>query len=290
MVKISELSNWAWIWWTEQVPVNDSWTTVKYTVDQILARTHNHTASQVTDFNTAVDARVDVPNDTAKTTPVDTDVFALWDTIRKKVTRANIKATLKTYFDTLYHTKNALRTGLTASQILTTDWGGNEWYTALSLLPVVASDAEALAWTNETKFINPKQLSDVALAKWQTQKATASATLKYSANTERSSATTTYIKVKEININVKWTIRVSFDLKQSWSSWFWRVYINWSAVWIERNTTSTTYVNYSEDFTVNIWDLVQLYYKTWGSWTVFIQNFRMSYDKTYLADWVVITN
>lgn len=130
MVKISELSNWAWIWWTEQVPVNDSWTTVKYTVDQILARTHNHTASQVTDFNTAVDARIDVLTDTAKTTPADTDVLALWDTVRKKVTRANIKATLMTYFDTLYHTKNALRTGLTATRLLSTNWIGTETYIA----------------------------------------------------------------------------------------------------------------------------------------------------------------
>lgn len=59
MVKISELSNWAWIWWTEQVPVNDSWTTVIYTVDQILARTHNHTTSQITDLSsyTGLDSR-----------------------------------------------------------------------------------------------------------------------------------------------------------------------------------------------------------------------------------------
>lgn len=82
------------------------------TVDNILAKQHNHTASDVTDFNTAVDARVDVLTDTAKTTPVDTDVFALWDTVRKKVTWANIKATLKTYFDTLYQPISSLRTGL----------------------------------------------------------------------------------------------------------------------------------------------------------------------------------
>lgn len=86
----------------------------KKATTQDIADIANIPSSQVTDFDTAVDARIDdkidVLNDTAKTTPVDTDVFALWDTIRKKVTWANIKATLKTYFDTLYHTKNALRT------------------------------------------------------------------------------------------------------------------------------------------------------------------------------------
>lgn len=43
---------------------------------------------------------------TAKTTPVDADVMPIQDSaasnVKKKVTWANIKATLKTYFDTLY--------------------------------------------------------------------------------------------------------------------------------------------------------------------------------------------
>lgn len=43
---------------------------------------------------------------TAKTTPVDADTMTLWDSaasfVAKKLTWANLKATLKTYFDTLY--------------------------------------------------------------------------------------------------------------------------------------------------------------------------------------------
>lgn len=47
-----------------------------------------------------------VSGSTAKTTPIDADIFSIFDSvasfITKKVTWANIKATLKTYFDSLY--------------------------------------------------------------------------------------------------------------------------------------------------------------------------------------------
>lgn len=51
---------------------------------------------------------------TAKTTPVDADVMPIQDSaasyVKKKVTWANIKATLKTFFDTLYGAKSDVTT------------------------------------------------------------------------------------------------------------------------------------------------------------------------------------
>jgi len=54
----------------------------------------------------AADIANEIANATAKTTPVDADLFGILDSaasfVLKKLTFANLKATLKTYFDTLY--------------------------------------------------------------------------------------------------------------------------------------------------------------------------------------------
>lgn len=59
---------------------------------------------------------------TAKTTPVDADMVGLIDSaasnILKKLSWANIKATLKTYFDTLYSTINISRVSVTGTDSL----------------------------------------------------------------------------------------------------------------------------------------------------------------------------
>lgn len=276
MVNLEDLPVDAAISWTEQVLLNDSWVAKLSAINSILAKQHNHTASDITNFNTAVDARIDVPTDTAKTTPVDTDVFALWDTIRKKVTRANIKATLKTYFDTLYHTKNALRTGLTANKSLITDWSGNEGYTDPAIM---ASDAEATAWTIENKYINPKQLKNWS---WYTVVPEAGTTLAglvnnlQSANTSRINTSLTYIKVKEIAAAIAWTYTVYFEIKADVSTTaFGRIYVDWVAVWTERSTTSTSYTWFLENITVTAGQLIQLYYKKTGTNWHYAEDFRL---------------
>ena len=111
----------------------------------------------------------------------------------------------------------------------------------------------------------------------------ASNTLKWSADTERTEATQTYVKKKEILIYVAGMIRVSFDLKGSAGSGYqvWgRVYKNGSAAGTERSVTGTTYTTYTEDLSVAVGDLIQLYSKgnTTGGETAYVRNFRISYD------------
>lgn len=62
---------------------------------------------------------------TAKTTPIDADVVPILDSaaanILKKVSWANIKATLKTYFDTLYPSGSGTSTGTNTGDVTVTD-------------------------------------------------------------------------------------------------------------------------------------------------------------------------
>src|SRR5204863_6247548 len=55
----------------------------------------------------AADIAAEIHGATGKTTPIDADELGLVDTaasnVLKKLTWANVKATLKTYFDTLYN-------------------------------------------------------------------------------------------------------------------------------------------------------------------------------------------
>ena len=72
---------------------------------------------------------------------------------------------------------------------------------------------------------------------------------------------TTYEKVKEVAIGRAGIVTVSFALKKSATTIYGRVYINGAAVGTERAETTSSYVVYTEDFTVAIGDLIQLYVK-----------------------------
>lgn len=100
------------------------------------------------------------------------------------------------------------------------------------------------------------------------------------ANTERTSASTTPVKVKEFTTNRSWGFTVSFDYKadtgtQNTEA---QVYINWTAAWTQKISSSTTYATFSENFFVNYWDLVQLYHNSPAWDNSVVRNFNMKYD------------
>lgn len=120
----------------------------------------------------------------------------------------------------------------------------------------------------------------------------ASNNLRVSADTERTEATTGYVKEKDITIQHRGTVRVKFDLKGTGGDTaYGRIYVNGVAVGTERTTTETAYQTYSEDIAVLSGDEVQLYIKT-GTLTVpaYCRNFRIYYDKNAVADFTVNTD
>jgi len=123
----------------------------------------------------------------------------------------------------------------------------------------------------------------------------ASDTLVVSADTERSEVSSaTYAKVKEVLVRTQGTIRVKFDLKKDGTNTaLGRIYINGVAVGTERDTNSTSYVNYSEDISVEANDLVQLYIKPSANDVnkyAYTQNFRFYYTKTATDEYTINTN
>lgn len=121
---------------------------------------------------------------------------------------------------------------------------------------------------------------------------TASDNLKTSADTEQSQVGVGYTKKKEIRFYNSGTVRVTFDMKVTpgGANAFGRIYVNDVAVGTSQTNTSATYINYSEDISVNAGDKLQLYIQASNPDTCYIRNFRASYDKSLASIDSVITN
>jgi hypothetical protein len=144
-----------------------------------------------------------------------------------------------------------------------------------------ASDDEVFIWTNDTKFVTAKQVNYTPIS-WTEN------TIAF-ANTERNSLDTSYVKVKEIEVNKTWVYSTTMDLKWEWwtPSWNWRIYINGVAVWTEHNISSTSYNTFTDSsISVTKWDLVQVYIKN-VSWRAYVRNFQIKCNIDY---WITTVN
>jgi len=102
---------------------------------------------------------------TDKATPVDADVTMIEDSAatnaKKKLTWSNIKATLKTYFDTVYQA--ALVSGTNIKTINSTTLLGSG--DIAITVPVKATGAEVDTGTDDAKFVTAKAMEDSSYAK-----------------------------------------------------------------------------------------------------------------------------
>jgi len=117
----------------------------------------------------------------------------------------------------------------------------------------------------------------------------ASDKLRSSNDTERTTESTSYVKLKEILLNGNISAcRIKFDLKVGniYNVCYGRVYKNGVAIGTERNTSSNSYITFSEDFSPLIsGDLLQIYIKlVYGGYsplTVYVANFRIYYNRYF---------
>lgn len=134
--------------------------------------------------------------------------------------------------------------------------------------------------------VGTAQIDDHAVTADKIVERTAGSYLMASADTEETSTTTSYVKYKEIRVPLPGTITVKFDGRVSGVGyWYGRVYINGSPVGTERSGLNTGYNTYSENFTVEAGDLVQLYAKDSGG-NANVRNFRI-YEGAPITEYIV---
>ena len=144
--------------------------------------------------------------------------------------------------------------------------------------------------TNFQMLSNPSQLYELE---------SSSTNIQASADTERTTVSDTYAKIKEISVDdFGGIIHTTFQAKTDNPSFAYvaRIYINGSAVGTERSGLDTVYTTYTEDISVSVGDLIQVYaHRSAGTNTTYIQNFRIGFNiiesiKTDVSGTTVITD
>lgn len=108
---------------------------------------------------------------------------------------------------------------------------------------------------------------------------TPSDTLRYSADTERSTESTSYVKLKEVYVANQGKIRVSFEAISTPSvTGYAQIYVNGVARGTERTFTYLSWNTFVEDIWVESGGLVQLYCKGGTSVPSRVRNFRIYWD------------
>lgn len=106
-------------------------------------------------------------------------------------------------------------------------------------------------------------------------------TIQCSADKTRSTSSNEYVKLKEIEIKVSGSIRVSFDYKNdevSSTGSLAAIYKNDTRLGLLREKKDTEYTTYTQDFTnIKEGDLIQLYVHGRGYGGASVRNFRVSY-------------
>lgn len=137
---------------------------------------------------------------------------------------------------------------------------------------------------SETELLIVRDLSGI-------YELSASDNLKTSSDAEAGTTETSYTKLKEIKVRQRGIIRIKFDVKtlHAGDLGYGQIYINGVAAGTQRTNNTTTYSTFSEDLTVVVGDLIQLYLKGTAGYESRCQNFRLYWNKSSVADYTVIT-
>lgn len=228
----------------------------------------------------------------SKATPVDADYVPLKDSAAsnglKRVTWANVKATLKTYFDALYAKVGAITGGgitMTTARLLgrtTASTGAVEEITvgtglslaAGALTCTVTSDvnsvagetgvittAELIAALNAGSGLDADTVGGVAASAFAVGTGTTAGDYYHNAPMMGASLTVdnTWQKVLHARVFVTGTIRMRYGMQGGGYNTYCRPYLNGAAVGTQRGPTGVGPLYYTDDIAVTKGDIISLY-------------------------------